>query len=79
MDGNACVVTITVGDHARRRHPHGDLRRRWTRTRTHRRPVLDGPGALLVWNATLRAAPDVVAAVEALYDAGLGRLGELFG
>ncbi len=42
-------------------------------------PALDGPGALIVWNATLRAAPEVVAAVEGLYDAGLGRVGELFG
>ncbi|MFT4043667.1 MAG: tyrosine-protein phosphatase [Gordonia sp. (in: high G+C Gram-positive bacteria)] len=42
-------------------------------------PELSGDGALVVWNATLRAAPTVVAAVEALYDTGIGRLGELFG
>lgn len=42
-------------------------------------PELEGDGALVVWNATLQAMPDVVAAVEGLYDAGIARLGDLFG
>ena len=41
-------------------------------------PELDGDGALFVWNATLSATPEVVTAVEGLYDAGIARLQEIF-
>ena len=41
-------------------------------------PELDGDGSLVVWNATLQASPEIVSAVEGLYDAGIGRLRELF-
>ena len=34
---------------------------------------VDGDGALLVWNATLSATPEVVEAVEGLYDGGIAR------
>ena len=41
-------------------------------------PELDGDGALLVWNATLTATPEVVEAVGGLYDGGIARLQEIF-
>ncbi len=37
-------------------------------------PDHDGTGSLVVWNATLQATPDVLTAVEGLYDAGMATL-----
>lgn len=37
----------------------------------------DGPGSLVVWNATLQSAPDARTAVEGLYDAGMATLRDL--